>query len=88
MKTSFRKSFARDLKKVKNKDLLEQVRNLIEQVENATALQEIGDIKKMAGTQCYHRIRLGEYRLGVAVENDTIEFIRFLSRKDLYKYFP
>jgi hypothetical protein len=35
MKTSFRKSFTRDLKKVKDRKLLDRVRELILEVEEA-----------------------------------------------------
>ena len=45
MKTAFRKSFTRDLKKIKDDDILERVRQVIEEVEAATALQGIGNLE-------------------------------------------
>jgi len=88
MKTAFRKSFTRDLKKLKNNDILKRVRRVIEEVEAATHQQAIGNLKKMSGTTNFYRIRIGDYRIGVAVEEDTVEFVRCLSRRDLYRYFP
>jgi hypothetical protein len=35
MRTAFRNSFARDLKKVKDQDVLDRVREVIEKVESA-----------------------------------------------------
>jgi mRNA interferase RelE/StbE len=88
MKTAFRKSFTRDLKRIKDTDVLERVRQVIEEVEAATNLQGIGNLKKMSGTTNFYRIRIGDYRIGTAVEGDTVEFVRCLARRDLYRYFP
>ena len=35
-----------------------------------------------------YRIRLGDYRIGIEIQKDTIIFTRFLHRKDIYKFFP
>jgi len=88
MRTTFRTSFLRDLKKIKERTVLDRIRQAIEQVETARTLQDIGDLKKMTGTNRYYRIRVGEYRIGVAVEGDTVDFVRCLRRRDLYRYFP
>ena len=88
MKTTFRKSFTRDLKRIKDTDILERVQQVIENVEAATNWQGIGNLKKMSGTTNFYRIRIGDYRIGVTVEGDTVEFVRCLARRDLYRYFP
>ncbi len=36
----------------------------------------------------YYRIRIGDYRLGIKVKKDSIEMLRCLHRKDIYKKFP
>ncbi len=88
MKTEFRASFSRDLRKIRDKTLLNRVRKAIEEVETANALEEISHLKKLRGNPHYYRIRLGDYRLGVVLEDDTVTFVRFLHRKDIYRYFP
>jgi mRNA interferase RelE/StbE len=88
MRTSFRKSFVRDLKKVKDQAVLDRVGKVVEQVEAAADLQAIGDLKKLSGTGDSYRIRVGEYRVGVTIEGDTVDFVRFLPRRDLYRFFP
>lgn len=40
----------------------------------------VGEIRK-AG-------RLGEYRVGIFLENDTVILARILHRKEVYRYFP
>jgi mRNA interferase RelE/StbE len=47
MKVLFEKSFGRDLKKIRNKRLLKQVQATIDQIESATSLMEVADLKKM-----------------------------------------
>ncbi len=88
MRVTYRKSFSRDLRKVKDRAVLDRVRRTIEQVEAAGTLQGVGEIKKLSGTDTFYRIRLGEYRIGVVVEGDVVEFVRCLPRRDLYRFFP
>ena len=42
----------------------------------------------MAGEETYYRIRIGEYRLGLAVEGDEVTLLRFLHRSEIYRFFP
>jgi mRNA interferase RelE/StbE len=88
MKTGFRKSFTRDLKKLKDPAVLDRVREVIEQVEAAADAGAISDLKKLSGTTNAYRIRIGDYRLGVTIEGELVEFVRFLHRRDLYRFFP
>lgn len=89
MKTEFRESFARDLKRLKDKTLLGQVKAAIEQVEQAATLQEVSRLKRLLGSGGnYYRIRVGDYRLGLVVENGIIVFVRCLNRKEIYRFFP
>jgi len=86
MKTAFRKSFARDLKRIKNQEIRDRVRTAVNQVETATDLQGIGDLKKLGGAEGFYRIRIGDYRIGICLEGETVEFMRCLPRRDLYRF--
>ena len=88
MKTAFRESFARDLKVVRDKKLLQRIKGCIEAVEKADSLGDLPNLKKLKGAKSYFRLKLGDYRIGLALENNTLIFVRFLDRKDIYKYFP
>lgn len=88
MKTLYEKSFGRDLKKIKNKRLLKQVQKIIAQVESATSLTDLQNVKKLEGYTTYYRIRVGEYRIGIEVLEGQVIFVCFLNRKDIYRYFP
>ena len=88
MKTAFRETFARDLKGVRDKNLLQRVKESIEAVERADSLNALPNLKKLKGAKNYFRLKIGDYRIGLALESDAVVFVRFLDRKDIYKYFP
>jgi mRNA interferase RelE/StbE len=84
----FRETFAKDLKAIKQRDLLKRVKEAIEAIENASSLTDLPSLKKLKGSKNFFRQRVGDYRLGLALEQDTVVLVRFLNRKDIYKYFP
>jgi len=88
LKVRFKESFARDLKTLKDKTLLGRIRTLIEDVEKANTLADIAGLKKLRGGGTYYRVRLGDYRIGLALEEDVIVFVRALHRREVYRYFP
>ncbi len=88
MKVEFRESFAKDLKGVKDKGLLKRAKETIEAIEKADSLAGMCNLKKLKGGGNYFRLRIGDYRIGFALQNDIVIFVRFLNRKDIYKYFP
>jgi mRNA interferase RelE/StbE len=88
VKVEFRDSFVKDLKSVKDKGVLKRLREAIEAIEKAHSLTEVPHSKKLKGGGSYFRLRVGDYRVGVALENDIVIFVCFLNRKDIYKYFP
>lgn len=88
MRVEFKNSFVKDLKKISAKQLQDQILQIIDKVEKSAVISEIGQLKKLRGGDVYYRIRLGDYRIGLKIENDTVHFIRFLHRKDIYRYFP
>jgi len=82
------KSFEKDTKKIKDKKLLEKIADTIAQVQACIDSVEIKNLKKLKGTDRYYRIRMGVYRIGLSIEENTVDFIRVLPRKDIYKHFP
>jgi mRNA interferase RelE/StbE len=88
MQVEFKESFAKDLTKI-NSVTLNKVKSVIEQIELADSLNSITHVKKLkSSAQNYYRIRIGDYRIGLKLENDKVIIIRFLHRKEMYRYFP
>ena len=42
----------------------------------------------MAVRERYYRARIGDHRLGIALEGDVVVLVRFLHRRDIYRLFP
>jgi len=48
------------------------------------SLNEFGGVRKIEGYDSYYRLKIGDYRLGLKLEGDALELIRFLHRRDIY----
>lgn len=88
MKVAFRESFLRDLRAIKDQNALRRIRKVIDNVEQADKPADISNLKKLKGQGRYYRIRIGEHRVGLKIEADTVTFVRVLNRKEIYRYFP
>ncbi|MCA1687237.1 MAG: type II toxin-antitoxin system RelE/ParE family toxin [Actinobacteria bacterium] len=76
------------MRKIRDEPLRHRVREAIEQVEAAETLREVSNLTRLSGSSGFYRIRVGDYRIGIAVEEDEVEFVRCLHRRDIYRYFP
>jgi mRNA interferase RelE/StbE len=88
MEIKFREKFEKDLDSITNQDILDSIIKAIENVEKAQKPQDILNIKKMKGDKTTFRIRIGNYRIGIYVIKNVIEFTRVLPRDKIYQYFP
>ena len=88
MNVVFLDKFGKDLDNVRDTKMQTRIAAVIEEIEGADTLSAIKNLKKMKGYAVSYRIRIGDYRLGIYFENDTVELARIVHRKDIYKYFP
>lgn len=88
MKVEYHKSFERDLRRVRDRNLLDRVEAVLVAVEGSESLDSIANVKVMKGHPEYFRIRIGDFRLGLKRIDDGVRIIRFLSRGDIYRKFP
>ncbi len=88
MKYEFSASFARQFQRIKSKELALSVIAIIELVNQAKTAGDIPHLKKLRGHPAAYRIRLGNYRIGVFIENNAVMFTILSHRKDIYKRFP
>jgi len=88
MKIVYTRAVTKDVRKIKDKRIITKVTEVIEALKQATQLEEIRSVKKLAGYPTAYRIRVGTYRLGFYYEDNTITLAHFLKRNDIYKVFP
>jgi mRNA interferase RelE/StbE len=82
-----RKSFQKDALKLPA-PVQAQLAKLIDNLSRTSKLSELSTCKKLTGFKSAYRMRMGAYRIGFIFENETIELVRVLGRKEIYKYFP
>ncbi|HAV14367.1 MAG TPA: plasmid stabilization protein [Opitutae bacterium] len=88
MKVEYHKSFERDLRRVRDQNLLDRVEAVLVELEGSEVLDSIANIKAMKGHPDYFRVRIGGFRLGFKRIGGGVRIIRFLSRGDIYRKFP
>lgn len=91
MKTIARGSFIRHIKKIKDGETKAAIIKRIETVDDAERLFDISNMNPLIGYKKYHRIKPlpnKEYRIGLFLSDEIMEFVCCLKRKDIYKFFP
>ena len=87
MKTEFKASFLKAIKKLDNNHLKTDIANAIRNVESAETLRQISQLKKLKGYKQYYRIRIGNYRIGIKIEADTVFFGNIDHQSNIYRIF-
>ncbi len=88
MKVKYEASFAKDLKNIKDKKVLQKLKSVIENVKEAAEPSAVNRLRKLRGYETFYRIRIGDYRIGIEIIDAEVIFTRFLHRKEIYRYFP
>jgi mRNA-degrading endonuclease RelE of RelBE toxin-antitoxin system len=87
--TQYLPSFIKDLKVLKSTPVFESIQALVfEEIPNIPNFEDIANLKKLKGYENAYRIRLGDYRIGVVFNGETVTFYRVIHRKEFYRYFP
>ncbi len=87
METRYLSSFAKDLKKIKNKEIVSEIEKIVNDIKTLKDTRQIKNLKKLKGHDFAYRIRIKDLRIGVFIENNIVEFVRALPRKDIYDSF-
>ena len=83
------KNFDKLVLKIKDKSIKIRLKKIIEKVALAESLDEISNIIPITGYPGYYRIKFGDYRVGISLEENTVWFLYFGKRdENTYKKFP
>ncbi len=89
MKVLYRRLFLKNLKKLKNQPVYEQIVELtFTDLPEVKQLRDVPGVKAMRSHPKRYRIRVGNYRIGIELKGDTVEVMRVLHRGEFYRYFP
>lgn len=89
MKISIVKRFVKDTQKIPDKRILAKIQQILLEAQKVESLVELADLEEMSGYPNFYRIKFDyRYRIGIYLENETIQFLRVGSRESFYKKFP
>ena len=88
MELEFRDSFLEDVRRIKETAVKKKIAAVISESQKAASLLDLKNVKKLEGSDTYYRIRVGDYRIGIKLQDKTLIFMRCLNRKDIYRYSP
>ncbi|MDW8849211.1 plasmid stabilization protein [Flavobacterium sp. MMLR14_040] len=88
MKVEYLKQFSKDLLKINDETLKNNLFEVIVLLKETQNLNLLSNVKKLKGHTEAYRIRIGKYRLGFFFDGEVVELARFAKREDIYKLFP
>ena len=81
-------SFTRDLRRIRSAEVHQRVLRKLEEPEAAPTIEEVSSTGRLTAYGRHYRVRIGDYRLGIAMENDVAVLVRRLHRREIYRVFP
>lgn len=89
MEFYFDEAFEKSIRKLSDRKVKDRLIKLIDRFGDIKDLTEITNIKKLQGYKSFYRIRIGDYRVGLELQDDnSVLFIIVAHRKEIYRYFP
>lgn len=88
MQFEITRRFGKQVNQCGDKSISVRVAKVIGDIHNAKNLSEIRNLKKLRGAKDFYRIRMGDYRIGLAFIEGKVVLAAFDHRSDIYKYFP
>lgn len=88
MNIRIHKTFLKELSEIPSKERIKIEKFIFDEISQIQHPHLIPNIKKLKGYSNFFRIRFGNYRAGIRIENNTVIFERILHRKDIYRYYP
>ena len=88
MQIEITRKFKKQVEYCKDQRLKSKVLGIIQAVIVSESMNEFANLKKLTGHKYSYRIRLGNYRIGIVINDKTVIFAAFDHRSEIYKYFP
>jgi mRNA interferase RelE/StbE len=89
MRTEYKPTFIKDLKALKSTSVFAVIKKIVfDDIPDYDGLQDIRNLKQLKGDANAYRIRVGDYRIGFYLDEETLVFVRVLHRREIYRYFP
>ncbi|MCK9396280.1 MAG: type II toxin-antitoxin system RelE/ParE family toxin [Methylobacter sp.] len=88
MKVEYSKKFLKQLAAVPI-DIRSKIESFVfDELVSTSSIYEMGKVEKMKGYDGFYKVRFGNYRLGLVIENELITVKVVMHRREIYKFFP
>ena len=85
----YAETFLKDLKALKSTPHYHKIIKVcFTELPSCSTIREIRNLKQIVGHSAFFRIRIGDYRIGILLEENAIKILRVLHRKEVYRFFP
>ena len=88
MQIEITRKFQKQVEACDDKHMRLKILSIIQEVIASESMQGFTNLKKLKGYKNIYRIRLGNYRIGIVIDDKIVIFAAFDHRSDIYKYFP
>jgi mRNA interferase RelE/StbE len=88
MKISYSKKFLKQLAGVPSETRVKIEDFVFNELVSVSSISSLGKVEKMQGYDGFYKVRFGNYRLGLVIENDVITVKTVMHRREIYKFFP
>jgi mRNA interferase RelE/StbE len=88
MQKVIKDTFIKDIKNINDEKLKLKLSKIIKEIEDCEHIFLIENVKKINGHNDYYRIKVGSFRIGIHYDKKVLTLVRFLHRKEIYRYFP
>ena len=88
MKVEYSKKFLKQLAAVPS-DIRSKIESFVfEELVSTSSVYEMGKVEKMKGYDGFYKVRFGNYRLGLVIENEMVSVKTVMHIREIYKFFP
>ncbi|MBL1262425.1 type II toxin-antitoxin system RelE family toxin [Candidatus Methylomicrobium oryzae] len=88
MEVRYNKKFLKQLASVPSETRVKIEGFVFDELISASSIFSLGKIEKMQGYHGFYKVRFGNYRVGLAIENEVVIVKTVMHRRDIYKFFP
>jgi len=88
MKVEYSKQSLKDLAVIPSKLRTPIEKFIFNELPETTSISESKKIELLKGYKNFFKVRLGNYRVGIYKEGNTLIVKRILHCKEIYRYFP
>jgi mRNA interferase RelE/StbE len=88
MEVSYSKKFLKQLAGVPGETRVKIETFSFNDLVSVSSISSLGKVEKMQGYDAFYKVRFGNYRLGLLIENERITVKTVMHRREIYKFFP